>query len=153
MKLPTVLLASASMGLASVAVAEESFQQWWQRTAAAVAVFPNATGWEAAVDELILPTAKITFNAKELDLKGLKDYWSTIPPIVEANYEYLVLTMNDAVALPAANGRGGSAYMTGTEVGLRNGANKTVTARQALFAIFNDDRKAIEWHEVVNALQ
>jgi hypothetical protein len=28
-----------------------------------------------------------------------------------------------------------------------------VTARQALYAVFGDDRKAIEWHEVVNELK
>ncbi|KAM0219150.1 hypothetical protein ACHAQD_006672 [Fusarium lateritium] len=153
MRFSTALFAFASTAFTSTAVAEESFQQWWHRTAEAVAVFPNATGWEVAVDELMTSDTKITFNAKELDLEGLKKYWSTIPPIVESNYEYLVLTMNDAVALPAEEGRGGSAYMTGTEVGLRKGAEKTVTARQALYAVFGDDRKAIEWHEVVNELK
>ncbi|CAJ0548378.1 Ff.00g019910.m01.CDS01 [Fusarium sp. VM40] len=172
MRFSTALFTSAFTAFTSTAVAEESFQQWWHRTAEAVgepllvsglvtrgfakryvAVFPNVTGWEVAVNELMTSDTKITFNAKELDLEGLKKYWSTIPPIIESDYEYLVLTMDDAVALPAEEGRGGNAYMTGTEVGLRKGAEKTVTARQALYAVFGDDRKATEWHEVVNELK
>ncbi|KFA46958.1 hypothetical protein S40293_10731 [Stachybotrys chartarum IBT 40293] len=153
MKFSTALFASASTTLVSTALAEEPFQQWWYRTAEAVALFPNVTGWEAAFDDLISPDVKVTFNARELDFEGLKAYWRTIPPIIERDYDFLVLTMNDAVGLPAEEGRGGSAFMTGTEVGRYKGENRTMTARQALFAIFNDDRKAIEWHEVVNTLQ